>query len=250
MYQDVNDLEYGYYSDSHMLKDTSFSVRKRFVQKVYSIILFQLAITAGMSFWAMQTATAGFGLMLRMNPWTLWMMLGISLVTMIMVFCSKNLARTVPTNYILLTIFTVSEAWMISFICAWYKIQGQGDIVLMAVLMTAGMTFALTLYACTTKTDFTMMGGALFIIAGVLLLFMIFELFTRNKVVHIVISVAVVALYGFYLIYDTQLIIGGRSHELSIDDYIIGAIIIYIDIITIFLRLLEILSLFSGNNNR
>lgn len=44
-----------------------------------------------------------------------------------------------------------------------------------------------------------------------------------------------IILYGFYLIYDTQLIIGGRHSELEIDDYIIGALIIYIDIIVLFL---------------
>jgi len=50
----------------------------------------------------------------------------------------------------------------------------------------------------------------------------------------------IVILYGLFLIIDTQLIVGGKKHEMSIDDYIVGALILYIDIITIFLYLLEI----------
>lgn len=42
--------------------------------------------------------------------------------------------------------------------------------------MTLGITLALTYYACTTKTDFTMMGGSLFIFGMALFLFGLFAL--------------------------------------------------------------------------
>ena len=35
---------------------------------------------------------------------------------------------------------------------------------------------------------------------------------------------------------------GGTKHELSLDDYIIGALMLYIDIIGLFLELLRLLS--------
>ena len=50
-----------------------------------------------------------------------------------------------------------------------------------------------------------------------------------------------VILFGMYLVYDTQLICGKHKLKLSIDDYIIAALILYIDIIQIFLYILEIL---------
>ena len=49
-----------------------------------------------------------------------------------------------------------------------------------------------------------------------------------------------VMIFSFYLIYDTQLIMGGKRYEIDIDDYILGAIILYTDIITIFIYLLKI----------
>ena len=45
---------------------------------------------------------------------------------------------------------------------------------------------------------------------------------------------------GLFLLIDTQLIVGGRRHELSIDDYVVGALILYLDIIYIFLELLKL----------
>lgn len=47
--------------------------------------------------------------------------------------------------------------------------------------------------------------------------------------------------YSVYLLIDTQFVLGGRHHQLSLDDYILGATIIYVDIISLFLKLLRIL---------
>jgi len=89
---------------------------------------------------------------------------------MFAVFCYPKVARQVPTNYILLSLFTVTEAYMVSFIC----MLSDHETVLMAAIMTAAMTLALTLYACTTKTDITYYGGALFIGSCALFLLLIF----------------------------------------------------------------------------
>lgn len=46
-------------------------------------------------------------------------------------------------------------------------------------------------------------------------------------------------LYGFLLVYDTQLIIGGkhRAYAYGPDDYVIAALNIYMDVVQIFLYL-------------
>lgn len=45
-----------------------------------------------------------------------------------------------------------------------------------------------------------------------------------------------------YIVMDIQLIVGSKKRKLSIDDYVIGAMILYIDIIQLFIYLLLILS--------
>jgi FtsH-binding integral membrane protein len=47
--------------------------------------------------------------------------------------------------------------------------------------------------------------------------------------------------FGIFLIIDIQLISGGHRYELSLDDYVTGALILYIDIIQILLFLLRIM---------
>ena len=66
-------------------------------------------------------------------------------------------------------------------------------------------------------------------------------LFTSNPFLHILYAAISVILYAFYLIYDTQLILSDKAKAISYDDYIIGSIMIYTDIIEIFIRLLKLL---------
>jgi len=56
-----------------------------------------------------------------------------------------------------------------------------------------------------------------------------------------------VMLFSIYLMYDIQLIIGGKSplYRFSLESYVLGALALYVDIINIFAMLL---TLFSANN--
>ena len=86
------------------------------------------------------------------------------------------------------------------------------------------------------------MGSLFFILSCILLLFGIFVFFTNNKIIHIVYSCLGVFAFSLYLIYDTQLIVGNHENKLEIDDYIIGATMLYTDIISIFVHLLSLLN--------
>jgi len=101
----------------------------------------------------------------------------------------------------------------------------------MAGALTAAVTVSLTIYAYKTKTDFTLMGGLLFICLAVLIVAGILSIFIRNKVFRIVYSCLGVIIFGIYLIYDTQLVIGKNARGYSIDDYIPAALNLYLDII-------------------
>ena len=72
----------------------------------------------------------------------------------------------------------------------------------------------------------------------------IIGIFYHNRIYHLILSIFVIFLFGLYLIYDTQLIVGKRANKYLIDDYIRGAMNLYLDIIIIFL---EILSIFGNN---
>jgi len=59
-------------------------------------------------------------------------------------------------------------------------------------------------------------------------------------------SAAGAALFGMYLVMDTQLMLGGKhKYSLSPEDYVFAALNLYLDIVNLFLYILSML-----NNNR
>ena len=62
----------------------------------------------------------------------------------------------------------------------------------------------------------------------------------NNFQMVIVITCLVVLLFGFFLVSGTQLIAAKVKHVMSIDNYIVGALILDLDIITIFIELLKV----------
>ena len=95
----------------------------------------------------------------------------------------------------------------------------------------------MTLYAFTTKVDFNIMRGMIFVFAMAIMWFFILSLCFGYWMTTLWSCIAV-CLYGLFLLCDTQLIIKKGRHGLSIDDYIAGAMLIYSDIIMIFIYMI------------
>lgn len=217
-------------------QDWSVEIRLGFIRKVYGILSVQLVITFLMCLYSV--TNKGYALFQQTHTGIFWLSFILGFIIIIVLSCFRNICRTVPINYILLFAFTVCESYMVSFVCS----ISDPEIVLMAAAMTAGVVIGLTIYAVTTKTDFTMLGGILFVFLSIMILFGIFLLFTDNDVVHIIYSCLGVFLFSIYLIHDTQLIIGNHELKLSVDEYIFAALNLYLDIINLFLYILDILS--------
>ena len=216
-------------------------VRMGFIRKVYIILSVQLIVTAAMSSVAVYSeATKQF---LIDNVWLIIVSAVINIFCTYALYCYKSCARTVPRNFILLGLFTITQAIMLMYVTAF---SNPTD-VLIALILTAAIVVSLTIYAFKTKTDFTICGGMLFMLLMVLFVASIMAIFIQNKIFEIAVSSFSVILFGIYLIYDTQLVVGKHSNKLSVDDYIIGALSLYIDIIQIFLEILKILAAAQGN---
>lgn len=149
-----------------------------------------------------------------------------------------GLDKTVPLNYSLLAVFTFCVSWIVSASC----MHIQPIIVLEAACLTATVVVAITLYAFTTKTDFTVFGpliyifGLVFAVAGLLM--------SAFGYTHNLLYCSIGAIFfSFYLLFDTQMIMGGDSkrYQFDEDSYILAAVTLYLDIINIFLYILEIL---------
>ena len=158
----------------------------------------------------------------------------VALVTMCLLTCVRKIARSVPTNYILLFIFTISMSYGVACTCSMY----EPEIVLQAAFMTAALVIGLTFYAMTTKTDFTFLANFMVSLAVSMIAFIILGMCMAFRMTLLYCLLGTV-LFSIYLIIDTQLICG--KHGLSTEDYIIGAMILYLDILNIFLFILRLL---------
>ena len=223
----------GYYDDDDYVGD----LRRGFVKKVYGILASTLSFTVLLCI--LPTSSKGVQDYFRDNIWIVILFSILSIIPLYSLFCFQSLARRVPINYILLFSFVLCESVIVAYACA---AVGDPKLVLIAALMTMGITIVLTIFACTVKIDFTICYGILFVFVGTLLLFGIFAIIFQSEVLYITYISLGILVYGMYLIIDTQLICGGKTWELTEDDYIIGALILYIDIIVLFLKILELIA--------
>lgn len=63
----------------------------------------------------------------------------------------------------------------------------------------------------------------------------------QSPFVSNLLAFVVACIYCGYILIDTQLVMGGKNKELSLDNYVMGAMILYVDIIGLFLKLLQLL---------
>jgi len=220
------------------LKNATAEVRLGFIRKVYCILTMQLFLTVLIAAPMQQMPREWFA----KNQWLLLVSVGLSLATTCAFSCKPELGKNYPTNYILLFIFTIATGGLVGAVSACYT----SGTVFMCAAMTVVIFFSMTLYAWTTKNDFTGYGPYLF--GGLMALFVasIFMFFfgATMPMMNKLIALAFVVLFTLYIVYDTQLIIGeykGHKNEFSIDEYVLAAITLYLDIINLFLYLLKLL---------
>lgn len=209
-------------------------MRLNFIRKVYTILAAQLIITAGLV--AVSCFSADYRNFSKENMWLFILCMVVNLVLLYVLVYVRTASRKVPLNFILLSLFTLTEAYLVSCITAMY----DPTTVFIAAVLTAAIVVALTIYACTTKSDFTVCGGLLFTALMALIIASIFTIFFRNRILQIIISAISVVVFSVYLIYDTQLILGNGQLKLTVDDYIFAAMNLYLDIIRIFLEILRL----------
>ncbi|RWS26827.1 protein lifeguard 3-like protein [Leptotrombidium deliense] len=119
-------------------------------------------------------------------------------------------------------------------------------IFVLAMGTTTITVIVITVLAASDLFDITKCGLLLLVLTIVHMIMLIVGIiiiiaFNVNfRIVHLVLSIAGAFLFSLWLAYDTQLILGGKSHEMSPEDYIYGAIALYIDITQIFLFMLAI----------
>lgn len=215
------------------------TVRMAFIKKVYSILMAQLLVTTamiGLFF------TDGARQFLAANSWLLIMAFIATFACIIVLSCFTEMRRRTPHNFIFLGVFTVCEGLLLGCVCATY----QASEVLMAAAICTVVCLALTAFAFQTKYDFTALNGILFVCLVVLFILGLFAAIFPSKALSIVYASLGALLFSIYLVVDTQMMLGGtHKYALSPEEYIFAALNLYLDIINLFLFILQLI----GNRN-
>ncbi|XP_066210486.1 protein lifeguard 2-like [Saccopteryx leptura] len=215
------------------------SIRSAFIVKVFLILSAQLMVTGAII--SIFLFSNGLKNWVLKNAWFTYAIFPTFFVALVVLACCGNLRRQVPANYILLGLFTILQGLLLGAISVFFKAEE----VLWATAATALLTLLLTLFALQTKWDFTLLNGVLFVLLFVLIIYGVILLFIPSYWLHVLYAGLGTVLFSMYLVMDVQLMMGGRHHysDLNPEEYVFAALNIYLDIINLFLFILQLTGL-------
>ncbi|VDD82546.1 unnamed protein product [Mesocestoides corti] len=152
--------------------------------------------------------------------------------TYIALACCESVRRKYPGNFIALGVFTVALSYMAGTLSAMYTINS----VLVCLLITCAVCLSVTIAAICCPCDITKCQAVIAFLSILLFIFGIAVMITY-----------LVAGYNEYLAFDTQMIMGGRKYELSPEEYIYGALQLYVDIVNLFMIFLSLFGVASSD---
>jgi len=209
-------------------KDT----RMRFIRKVYGILAVQMLITGGVCTWMIvHKPTQQYVLT---HSWPVYTSMALSIVLIIALMCFKNHH---PHNMILLGAFTLVEAFLVGTVTTAYCAYGYKGVVLEAVFITSAIFVGLTIFTFQSKIDFSFLGAGLSMGLGVLILWGFCSLIFGFDAGYYYALFGCIIFCG-YILFDTWLIM----EQLSPHEYVLAAIMLYLDIVNLFLYILRLLA--------
>lgn len=217
--------------------NSSVPVRMAFLRKVYGILSVQLAMTTLVSSFIMFMPSIQM-FFIRNS----WLMIINMLANIGITFPLISKRKEYPTNFKLMGAFTVLNSFSLGMIISQYDLA----IVTQAFFLTAFIVVGLTVYTLQSTKDFQWMGSMLYSALMVSAIGGFFHIFFRNSVMETGLSILGAFIFAGYIIYDTQLIM----KHLCPEEYVIGVLNLYMDIINLFVKVLRVLNSLKQNENQ
>ncbi len=122
--------------------------------------------------------------------------------------------------------------------------RNGGQLVALSGGLTAAVFFALAGYATVSKRDFSFLGKFLFVGVILLIVASLANLFFQVPAVSLAVSAIAVLIFSMYLLYDVSRIVNGGE-----TNYVMATLGLFLDVYNIFISLLNILLVFSGQRD-
>ena len=211
---------------------TSVVATNRLIRNTYSLLALTLLFSG---------LTAGLSMVLAVPPMAYLLCAGGALV--LIWFALPRAARSANGLWVVFGI-TGLLGFGLGPILSIYLALPNGSSVVMTALGGTGVIFlALSGYALTTRRDFSFLGGFLFTGFIVVLVAIIANLFLQIPVLSLVISAVVILIMSGFILFDTSRMVNGGE-----TNYILATVSLYLSIFNIFIHLLHLLGIASGDD--
>lgn len=154
--------------------------------------------------------------------------------------------RNSAMGVLMVFLFTGVEGLSLGPVLQAYLHMANGaQIIGTAAGLTGVMFLSLSGYALVSRKDFSFLGGFLFAGLIALLVVSLIGMFFSFPGMYLAISFVSAMIFSGYILYDTSSIINGGE-----TNYIMATVSLYLDILNLFLALLRIISILSGNDRK
>ena len=208
-----------------------------FAYKTLRWVFAQLCVTAAISGWMYANHTEVIQY-LNNNPGSMWAPIIMSFISLFGLFCSKG-SKTCTS--LMFALFTVSVSLMVGV----SVLQYAPDIVIKAVVTTVIVVGAASIYSwrCAKNgQNLDFLGPALGIILITVIIVSVMNIFIKSSALGLGLCIVSVLLFTAFLVFDLERLYSGREEGDDIfADPMIAAVGIYLDIINLFLNLLEVI---------
>ena len=158
-------------------------------------------------------------------------------------FVIPRVKHTPGVNLAVLFAFTfISGLTIAPLLSSIFAMADGAAIVGQAFLMTSVAFGAISMFAMTTKRDFSSMGKFLFIALIIMIVAGISNIFIQSSMMQLMIASAGALIFSAFILYDTQNIIKGNY-----DSPVEAALSLYLDFFNLFISLLQILGIAKNN---
>lgn len=222
---------------SSILSTLPPQVRSDFITKVYSVLSVHMILTTLLAYlfacslskdWLMQHLWLHYAASLGI----------VLLVTGSAIFCQDAL-RVFPWSFAFLSVLSVLIGVTAGFFHGIYALPAVG----MAAGSTAAIYCGMTAFCCTTRSDFSGTAPYFFVCSCGLFVIGLLFIFFDSDLSQKVYAGCAATLFSLYIVYDTQLIVGGSSLRCryGVDDFVFAASGVYLDIFNVFASTLNLL---------
>jgi len=186
-------------------------------------------------------AYIGLGMVSAISSWY-W---GLVILEFALLFGIYAVKDKPGINLIVLFAFTfVSGLTITPLLGSVFNMPGGASIVAQAFLMTSVAFGGISMFALTTKKDYSSMGKMLFIAVIILVVGSLSNIFFQSPILQLAIAGFGALIFSAFILYDTQQIVkGGFSTPIE------AAIALYLDFLNLFISLLQILAAFNSSSD-